>query len=64
MTTIETRLERLASLVGKIRVYDKLVTENSLEPTTVDDMKGNAKDLCNVIKAEADLIKTEIDRWS
>lgn len=62
--TIEIRLERIMRLVGKIRTYDKLVTEDSLEPATVNDMKGNAKDLCNGIKTEADLIKNEIDQWS
>lgn len=61
---IEVRLERIAKAVSKIRVYDKLVTEDSLEPATVDDMKGNAKDLCSEIKTETDLIKNEIDRWS
>ncbi len=63
MTTIEIRLERIVNLVGKIRVYDKLVTEDSLEPTTIDDMKGNAKDLCGAAKAEFDQIKIEIDQW-
>jgi len=63
MTTIEIRLERILKLVGKIRVYDKLVTEDSLEPATVDDMKDNAKDLCDEIKTETDLIKNEIDKW-
>ena len=61
---IEIRLERIAKLVGRVRVYYKLVTEDSLEPPTIDDMKGNAKDLCDEIKTEADLIKNEIDQWS
>ncbi|GAH19950.1 unnamed protein product [marine sediment metagenome] len=62
--TIEIRVERIVKLVGKIRVYDKLVTEDSLEPTTVNDMQGNVKDLCDEIKAEADQIKNEVDQWS
>lgn len=62
--TIEIRLERITKLVGKVRVFDKLVIEDSLEPATVEDIKGNAKDLCNEIKTEADLIKNEIDQWS
>ena len=62
--TIEIRLERIVKLVGKVRTYDKLITEDSLEPATVGDMKGNAKDLCDKIKTEADLIKNEIDQWS
>jgi len=61
--TIEIRLERIAKLVGRVRVYDKLVTEDSLQSATVDDMKGNAKDLCDEIKTETDLIKNEIDKW-
>ncbi|MBA7681076.1 hypothetical protein ES703_89404 [subsurface metagenome] len=61
--TIEIRLERISKLVGRVRVYDKLVTEDSLQSATVDDMKDNAKDLCDEIKTETDLIKNEIDKW-
>ena len=61
--TIEIRLERISKLVGRVRVYDKLVTEDSLQSATVDDMKDNAKDLCDEIKTETDLIKNEIDNW-
>ena len=60
---IEVRVERIRGQIDKIRRYNQLVVEDSLLPATIEDIQGNAKDLCNEIKAEADLIKTEIDQW-
>lgn len=60
---VQDRLERISKLVDKIRRYNQLVVEDSLEPTTVVDMQGNVKDLCNEIKGEADQIKTEVGQW-
>jgi len=62
--TIGVRLERIRGLIDRIRRYNHLIAEDSLQPTTVDDMKGKAKDLCDEIRAEADLIKNDIDQWS
>ncbi len=61
--TIEVRIERIRGLIDKIRRYNRLIVEDSLEPTTLDDMKGNVKDICDEIKTEADQIKAETDQW-
>jgi len=60
---IEVRIERIRGLVDKMRRYNQLVVEDSLEPTTVANMKGNVKALCDEIKVEADQIKAELDQW-
>lgn len=57
------RLERIGRLVDRIRNYNRLVLEDSLEPTTLEDLKGNVEDLCDEIKVEADQIKTEVGHW-
>lgn len=60
---VEDRIEGVKRLLDKVRLYNKLVTEDSLEQATVDDMKGNAKTICDNVKAEIDSIKAEIDQW-
>lgn len=61
---IEDRLERIRRLTDKIRNYNRLVLEDSLEPATIEDLKGNVEDLCGEIKVEADQIKAETGQWS
>lgn len=61
---IENRVERIRKLLDKIRRYNQLVVEDSLELTTLSDLKGNVKDLCDQIKDEADQIKAEADQWA
>jgi len=60
---IEGRLERIKQLLNKVRVFDELVSDDNLEPATIDDIKGKAKDLCDATKSELDNIKAEIDNW-
>ena len=62
--TVEVRVERIRGLIDKIRMYNHLVVENSLESTTLEDMQSNVESICDEIKAEADQIKTEIDQWT
>lgn len=62
--TIEIRVERIRGLIDKIRRYNRLVVEDSLEPTTLEDMEGNVDTLCDEIKAEADQIKVEAGQWT
>ncbi len=44
--------------------YAQLVTSNSFTEETLDELKTNAQSLCDEVKAEADLIKTDIGEWS
>lgn len=61
---IKDRVDGAKRLLDKVNLYNKLVTENSLEEDTIDDMKGNAKALCDDVKTEIGNIKSEIDQWS
>jgi len=61
---IKDRVDGAKRLLDKVSLYNRLVIENSLEQDTIDDMKGNAKDICDDVKAEIDNIKSEIDQWS
>lgn len=61
---IGERIGRILNLLERIRRYERVITADNLEPATVDDMKGNAKDFCDQAKAEINQIKSEIDEWS
>lgn len=61
---IDDRIEVIKQLLEKVRSYNRLIIYDNFEPLTVEDMKGNAKDICNQTKAELDEIKSEIDQWS
>lgn len=61
--SIEDRMAAVKRLLDKVASYDHLITTDNFEPDTIDDMKGNAKDICNVAKTEIDQIKAEIDQW-
>jgi len=60
---IESKIEGVKRLLERIREYKRIVEADSFEPATVDDIKGNAKDLCDTAKSEIDDIKAEIDSW-
>jgi len=64
MADIASRIDGAKRLLDKIGTYNKLVVSDNFEPTTIDDMKDNAKDICDAVKAEVDQIKAEIDQWS
>ncbi len=61
--SIAERIARVRSLLDRLHSYEHLIEADNFESGTVDDMKGNAKNLCDEIKAEADSIKTEINQW-
>ncbi len=61
--SIAERIARIRSLLDRLHSYEHLIDANNFESDTVDDIKGNAKDLCDEIKIEADSIKTEVDQW-
>lgn len=61
---IEDKIDGAKRLLDKVKVYNRLIIEDSLEPATIDDIKGNAKTLCDNVKVEIDNIKAEIGQWS
>ena len=61
--SIAERIALVRSLLDRLHSYERLIDADNFEPNTVDDIKGNAKDLCDAIKIEADSIKTEINQW-
>ena len=61
--SIADRVAHVRALLDKLQSYEHMIDANGFTTATVDDMKGNAKNLCDVIKADADNIKTEIDQW-
>lgn len=61
--SIESKIDGVKRLLERVRGYKRIVETDSLETATVDDMKGNAKGLCDTAKAEIDDIKAEIDSW-
>jgi len=61
--TIESRIDGVKRLMGRVHNYQHMVEADSFEPATVEDMKGNAKGLCDAAKVELDNIKAEIDSW-
>jgi len=44
--------------------YARLVISNTFTSETLTELKGNAKDLCDEVKDEADLVKLDIDEWT
>jgi len=60
---IESKIDGVKRLMERVHDYQHMIEADSFEPPTVEDMKGNAKDLCDAAKAEIDNIKAEIDSW-
>ena len=61
---MEDRIVHIKSLLDNIIRYNRMIIADNFEPDTVEDMKGNAKAICDEIKSEADNIKDEINLWS
>lgn len=61
---IDNRIEQVRSLLERIRSYNRLIVADSFESSTINDLKGNAKDICDQAKAQIDEVKSEIDQWS
>ncbi|MBA7654303.1 hypothetical protein ES703_62180 [subsurface metagenome] len=61
--SIESRIDGVNRLLQRIRDYKRMIEADSFEPATVEDMKGNAKAMCDQAKDELDEIKNEIDSW-
>lgn len=60
---IEDRIETVKALLKKLSNYNRIVVENNFEPSTITDIKKNAKSLCDDIKTEVKEIKDEINNW-
>jgi len=61
--TITEKVAQIRSKLDLLCNYQHMIDADNFEPGTVDDMKGNAKDICDVIKSLTDDIKAEIDNW-
>jgi len=59
--SVEDRLGIVQQQIERTRRYVRLVIGNTFSPDTLDELKNNAKDLCDDAKAELDLVKNEID---
>ncbi len=63
MDGIAEMIARIRALLDRLHTYEHMIGANNFENNTVDDMKGNAKDICDEIKVDVDSIKSEIDNW-
>jgi len=61
--SIESRIDAVKRVLERIHEYKRIVEADNFEPATIDDIKGNAKDLCDTAKTEIDNIKAGIDDW-
>lgn len=60
---IDARINRITTLLNKVRKYSDMVTADSFENTSINEMKVNVKDILDEAKGEIDLIKDEVDNW-
>lgn len=60
---IEARIKEIWVLLDRVKRYNDIITNDSFELHTIENMKGNAKAICDQIKDEVDNIKDEIDEW-
>ncbi|GAI07663.1 unnamed protein product [marine sediment metagenome] len=61
--TIETRINRVVTLLNRVKKYADLVSTDNFEKQTLADMKGNVKDILDEAKDEIGEIKSEVDNW-
>ena len=61
---IDDRIEQVRRLLERVRSYHRLLLADNFAPSSISDMKSNAKAICDQAKAETDGIKGEIDQWS
>lgn len=61
--TIDTRINRILTLLNRVKNYSALVTTDNFENQTLADMKGNVKDILDEAKDEIDETKAEVDNW-
>jgi len=61
--SIESKTDGVKRLLERVLDSKRIVDADNLETATVDDLKDNAKGLCDSAKLEIDNIKDEIDSW-
>lgn len=61
---IEDNIAQVRKRLDMISQYDYMVLNNSFEPDTITDMKGNAISVVDEIETEVAAIKVEINNWS
>ena len=60
---VESRINRIATLLSQVKNCNSLVTGKEFQNATKGDLKDHAKDILAEVKAEVDLIKSEVDNW-
>jgi len=60
---IETRINRVALLLNRVKKYSEIVTTDNFEKQTLGDMKSNVKNILSKVKDEIGLIKDEVNNW-
>ena len=61
---VEDRISQVQNLLERLRRYTRLVISDGFTDETLAELRNNAKSICNDIKAEIGLIKTDIDGWT
>ena len=61
---MQDKINTIKGMLDKIANYNRIIEADNFESDTVDDIRGNAKDIADEIKTEVDTIKVEIDLWS
>ncbi len=62
--SIEENVAQVRSGLDRLSQYEHMIDADNFESDTVDDMKGNAKDICDQLKARINDIKDAVDQWS
>jgi len=60
---VETRINKVAILLSRVKKYSDIVTADSFENKALGEMKDNVKDIIDEAKDEMDEIKSEVDNW-
>ncbi len=61
---IEEYIAQVRSGLDRLSQYEHMIDANNFESDTVEDMKGNAEDICDQLKTIIDDIKAAVDQWS
>ncbi len=60
---MEDIINRVSDLLNRVRDYNRIIQADNFEAATVEDIKGNAKALCDEVKSDIDAIKSLINQW-
>lgn len=62
--SIEGKIAEVRATLDRLHSYQRMINAGNFEQATVDDMRGNAKDLCDDVKSIINQIKAEVNQWS